>query len=49
MLWDPTLESWQQLGITGQPAAALFGADGSVLGAWSGPIPEDDVVDLLSS
>ena len=49
MLWDPTLESWQQLGINGQPASALFAADGTVLGAWSGLIPEDEVLDLIGA
>ncbi len=49
MYWDATFESWTQLGITGQPAAALFAADGEILGAWRGAIPEDEVLDLIAA
>jgi hypothetical protein len=48
MYWDETFESWRQLGVTSQPAAAVFGADGTLLDAWLGRIPEDRVVELIS-
>lgn len=47
MLWDETFESWAQLGVTSQPTAALFAADGEQLGAWVGEIPEDEVLRLI--
>ena len=31
MLWDPTFESWSQLGISGQPAGMLLDANGTIL------------------
>jgi hypothetical protein len=30
--------------IAGQPAGMLFDANGTVVGQWSGPIPEDEVL-----
>lgn len=47
MLWDETFESWAQLGVASQPTIALFSADGQLLGAWSGGIPEDEVLRLI--
>jgi hypothetical protein len=47
MLWDPSFQSWLQLGVRGQPAGMLFSADGALLKRWTGPIPEDDVLDTL--
>ncbi|MDH4144645.1 MAG: TlpA family protein disulfide reductase [Acidimicrobiia bacterium] len=49
MLWDESFASWQALGLRSQPAAALFGADGDVLGAWMGPFDEDEVVELIDT
>ena len=49
MLWDPSFESWIHFGIRGQPAGVLLDADGMVLGQWGGPIPEDDVLEVLST
>jgi hypothetical protein len=49
MYWDGSFESWNQLGLTSQPAAALFAADGTELGAWLGRIPEDKVLELIAS
>jgi hypothetical protein len=46
MLWDPTFMSWQQLGVTGQPAAILFDRDGRPLKRWVGPFDGDEVVGL---
>jgi peroxiredoxin len=46
MLWDETFESWQAFGVTAQPAAILFSADGRPLQGWLGPFPEDEVLRL---
>ena len=48
MLWDPSFESWIHFGIPGQPAGVLLDADGSVIDAWLGPIPEDRVLATIS-
>lgn len=48
MLWDPTFASWAALGITAQPASMLLTADGRVVDAWAGRIPEERVLDLVS-
>lgn len=47
MLWDESFESWLELGVRGQPAGMLFAADGTLLDRWSGPIPEDEVLQTL--
>lgn len=46
MLWDETFETWVAIGVSSQPAAVLFAADGTPLGGWLGPFPEDEVLDL---
>lgn len=48
MLWDPSFQSWRDIGIQGQPAAVLYAADGEILEAWSGRIPEDRVLELVT-
>lgn len=48
MYWDPTFESWRQLGVSSQPRAALFAADGSFIDAWLGRFPEAKVEALLA-
>lgn len=48
MYWDATFQSWNQLGLASQPASALFTADGKVIGAWFGRIPEDKVLALIA-
>lgn len=48
MYWDETYESWIALGITGQPAALLFAADGTFIAGWSGSFPVDDVLALAA-
>lgn len=45
MLWDPNLESWRQLGVTGTPTFALFDRQGRPLDAWVGLFDEDRVLD----
>jgi hypothetical protein len=49
MYWDESFESWDQLGLASQPAAALFAADGTPLGAWLGRIPETEVLQLIGA
>ena len=49
MLWDGSGRSWRELGVRGQPAALLLARDGSELGRWFGPFPEDEVVALSSA
>ena len=48
MLWDASFRSWRALEIPGQPAAVLIAPDGSFLGRWLGPFPEDEVLRLAS-
>lgn len=48
MLWDETFETWQSLGVTAQPAVALFAADGEMLGGWMGGLPEQEVLGLTA-
>ncbi len=49
MLWDPTFLSWDELGISGQPAAILFAPDGTELGRWQGAFPPGEVLDLAAA
>ena len=49
MLWDPTFESWNQLGITGQPAGMLLDASGTILTSWRGDIPENRVLEAIGA
>ena len=44
MLWDGSFASWQELGIRGQPAGMLLTSGGEIVAAWSGAIPEADVL-----
>ncbi len=44
MLWDPTFESWIELGINGQPAGWLTTADGTLVAQWRGEIPQEEVL-----
>ncbi|MGE0879277.1 MAG: TlpA family protein disulfide reductase [Acidimicrobiia bacterium] len=46
MLWDESFESWAAFGVTSQPAAMLFGADGTPIRGWLGRFPEADVLAL---
>lgn len=48
MLWDPTFESWRQLGISGQPAGMLLDANGAILDSWRGAIPQSQVLDAIA-
>ena len=48
MLWDPSFESWIELGINGQPAGLLVTPDGEVVAGWRGGIPENDVLEAAA-
>jgi hypothetical protein len=48
MLWDESFQSWQVLGVTSQPAAVMFAADGTPLTGWIGAFPEDEVLRLAA-
>ena len=49
MLWDPTFESWRQLGISGQPAGMLLDRNGQILDQWRGDIPRDRVLEAIGA
>jgi hypothetical protein len=38
LLWDESGLSWSEIGITVQPAVALFRADGTLVDKWLGGI-----------
>lgn len=44
MLWDPSFETWMQLGVNGQPAGMLVDQDGTLIAQWRGGIPEEEVL-----
>ena len=48
MLWDPSSESWIELGINGQPAGLLPTPIGEVVASWRGGIPEDDMLEAAA-
>ena len=47
MLWDPSFQSWQVMGITAQPTWILLNGDGSLIDGWVGRLPEDTVLDRI--
>ena len=49
MLWDPTFESWRQLGVSGQPAGMLLDDNGAILATWRGGIPEQRVHEAIEA
>jgi hypothetical protein len=48
MLWDPTFDSWLQLGVSSQPAWILVSPDGTLVEGSYGAIDEGLVLDYLS-
>lgn len=46
MLWDPSFESWRDLGVYGQPAAMLLTPGGEKVSFWAGSFPQDEVLEL---
>ncbi len=49
MLWDPTFDSWRQLGVTGQPAGMLLNPHGQILTSWRGGIPFNQVLEAIGA
>jgi peroxiredoxin len=47
LLWDGSFVSWQELGITGQPAAILYAADGTEMKRWPTMYDEGEVLDAV--
>ena len=48
MLWDESFQSWIELGVSSQPTAVLFTADGAIITGWIGRFPEDTVLELAA-
>ena len=44
MFWDPSFESWAQLGITTQPTWILVDGSGELIDRWVGALPTKDVL-----
>lgn len=49
MLYDPSFESWSQLGVRGQPIAILFDSQGRGNTIWYGPFNESEVLQLAAA
>ena len=49
MLYDESFESWDQLGIRGQPIAILFDTEGRGQNIWYGPFDEAEVLELAAA
>ena len=49
MLWDPTFQSWNQLGITGQPAWMLLNRYGQIIDQGRGDIPDDRLPNAIGT
>jgi hypothetical protein len=48
LLWDESFQSWAELGVSLQPSAQLYDADGALLAEWLGPFDESEVLDLVA-
>lgn len=44
MVWDASFQTWAELGVSLQPSAMLFTADGQFIERWLGAIPESEVL-----
>ena len=49
MLWDRSFQSWNQLGITGQPAWMLLNRYGQILDQGRGDIPRSRVLEAIGA
>lgn len=47
MFWDESGQSWSEIGVAGQPAVAVYGADGVFISKWYGGV--DRALDVLQS
>lgn len=48
LLWDESFQSWAELGVSLQPSAKLYAANGTLLREWLGPFDEDEVLKLIA-
>ena len=48
MLWDPTFDSWAQLGVVSQPAWGLFTAGGELVEGNYGGIDTAAVLNIVA-
>lgn len=48
MVWDPEFTSWRHFDVFGQPQVRLLDRNGALVAAWSGAIPEDDVLEMIA-
>jgi hypothetical protein len=48
LLWDESFQSWAELGVSLQPSAKLYAADGELLGEWLGLFDHDEVLGLIA-
>ncbi len=48
LLWDESFQSWAELGVSLQPSAQLYAADGTLLREWLGPFDEGEVLELIA-
>lgn len=49
MLWDTGFQSWNQLGITGQPAWMLLNRFGQIIDEGRGGIPESRLLEEIGA
>ncbi len=49
MLWDPSFDSWAQLGVVSQPAWGLFTADGDFVEGNYGGIDPATVLNTIAT
>lgn len=49
MLWDPSGEAWDQLGIQSRPMAVLFDRDGRLQKRWYGVFDQREALELAAS
>lgn len=47
LLWDESFQSWAELGVSLQPSAKLYAANGELLGEWFGLFDHDEVLGLI--
>lgn len=47
MFWDRSGQSWSEIGIAGQPAVAVYSADGKLIAKWYGAV--DEALTVLAS
>ena len=49
MLYDPSFESWLELGVRGQPAFIIFDRAGRIVEGWYGNADPDEVLATIAS